>query len=185
MYSRSPAGGADQGDAADDRRRAVLLDAGSRLRASTPARDARSGTTSWPSTGGTISATAAWRARRHAVLRDARTAISSRSNMKDGTKQLGQGDLRHEPVLLRLGRRRSSSRITLIAGVSGDDMDNPGYLAGPRSGDRRDAVALVHRAAEEGRPRIGHLAERRDDEARRRHDVAAGHLRSRAESRSS
>ena len=67
----------------------------------------------------------------------------------------------------------------IIAGVSGDDMDNPGYVAGARSGERRDEVALVHRAAEEGRPGIRDLAERRGDEARRRHDVDAGHLRSR------
>ena len=70
----------------------------------------------------------------------------------------------------------------IIAGVSGDDMDNPGYLEGARPGDRRAEVALLHRAAEEGRPGLGHLAERRGDEARRRHDVAAGHLRSRPES---
>ena len=41
----------------------------------------------------------------------------------------------------------------VIAGVSGDDLDVPGYVAGARSGHRRDAVALVRRAAEEGRSR--------------------------------
>ena len=61
----------------------------------------------------------------------------------------------------------------VIAGVSGDDLDIPGYVAVARSGDRRDAVALVRRAAEEGRARSETLAERRRDEARRRHDVAA------------
>ena len=70
----------------------------------------------------------------------------------------------------------------VIAGVSGDDLDVPGYVAGARSRDRRDAVALVRRAAEEGRSRIRDVAERRSDEARRRHDLAAGHLRPRAES---
>ena len=69
----------------------------------------------------------------------------------------------------------------VIAGVSGDDLDVPGYIEVARSRDRRAAMALVRRAAEEGRPGLGDLAERRRDEARRRHDVAAGHLRSRAE----
>ena len=41
----------------------------------------------------------------------------------------------------------------IIAGVSGDDLDRPGYLSALRPGDRRPAVALVRRPAEEGRAR--------------------------------
>ena len=48
------------------------------------------------------------------------------------------------------------------------------------SGERRAAVALVHRAAEEGRSRRGDLAERGSGAARRRDDVDADHLRSRS-----
>ena len=70
----------------------------------------------------------------------------------------------------------------VIAGVSGDDMDNPGLCRGARPGDRRDAVALVYGAAEDGRAGSDTLAERGGHEARRRHDVDAGDLRSRTES---
>ena len=66
----------------------------------------------------------------------------------------------------------------VIAGVSGDDMDNPGYLQAHDPLTRRDEVALVHGAAEDGRPWLRDMAERGGHEARRRHDVDAGDLRS-------
>ena len=52
----------------------------------------------------------------------------------------------------------------LIVGVSGDDFDIPGYIQAVHPGERRAAVALLHRAAEEGRSRLGDLAERGDGE---------------------
>ncbi len=58
----------------------------------------------------------------------------------------------------------------------------PRLRPGARSRDRRDAVAVVRRAAEEGRSRVGDLAERRSREAWRRDDMAAGDLRSGSES---
>ena len=42
----------------------------------------------------------------------------------------------------------------IITGVSGDDLDRPGYIESHDPGDRRPAMALVHRAAEDGRSRI-------------------------------
>ena len=68
----------------------------------------------------------------------------------------------------------------IITGVSGDDLDRPGYIEShdPETGDA--AMALVHRAAEAGRSRVGDLAERRGHAARRRHDVADADLRSRS-----
>ena len=48
----------------------------------------------------------------------------------------------------------------------------PGYHRVPRSRDRRIAVALVYRSAEDGRSGIGNLAERGSHAARRRHDLA-------------
>ena len=41
----------------------------------------------------------------------------------------------------------------LIVGVSGDDFDIPGYIQAHASRERRNAVALLHRAPEEGRSR--------------------------------
>ena len=69
----------------------------------------------------------------------------------------------------------------IITGVSGDDLDRPGYIESHDPGNRRPAMALVHRPAEDGRSGIGDLAERRGHEARRRHDVAHADLRSRTE----
>ena len=66
----------------------------------------------------------------------------------------------------------------IIAGVSGDDLDVPGYVQAHDPDHRRDAVALVCRAAEAGRSGIRYLAERGSRPARRRDDLAAGHLRS-------
>ena len=95
-------------------------------------------------------------------------------------RALAQADLRSRSVLLRVGRAddRQESRHRRRQRRR---PRRPRLRPGARSGDRRDAVALVRRAAEEGRSRVGDLAERRSDEARRRHDVAAGHLRSGAE----
>ena len=70
----------------------------------------------------------------------------------------------------------------LILGPSGDDLDVPAYLEAREPGERRADLALVRHAAERGRRRARHLAEPRHGQARRRHDVAADHLRSRAES---
>ena len=70
----------------------------------------------------------------------------------------------------------------VMTGVSGDDMDNPGYLEAHDPSTGETAMALVHRAAEDGRTRLGDLAQRRGGEARRRDDLAAGHLRSGAQS---
>ena len=66
----------------------------------------------------------------------------------------------------------------IITGVSGDDLDRPGYSRSYDPETGRPAMALVHRAAEEGRSRLRDLAQRRGHEARRRHDVAGAHLRS-------
>ena len=69
----------------------------------------------------------------------------------------------------------------IITGVSGDDLDIPGYHRIARPGDRRAAVALVRACRDPGEPGAEDLAERRSDGARRRHDLGAEHLRSRAE----
>ena len=119
------------------------------------------------------------RRRRLALLRNARLPPRlARHQGRQGA--LAQGDLRSRSVLLRLGRagggqgprhRRRQRRRPR----------HPGLRPVARSGERRDAVALVRRAAEEGRARLRDVAERGRHEARRRHDVAADHLRPRSE----
>ncbi len=67
-------------------------------------------------------------------------------------------------------------RNHVIVGVSGDDLDIPGYIEShdPETGAR--AVALVH--ASRARDARGEdVAERRGDAARRRDDVGVDHLR--------
>ena len=69
----------------------------------------------------------------------------------------------------------------VITGVSGDDLDIPGYI---ESHDP-DTGALQWRwyaHPEPGTPEAQDLAERRSHAARRRHDLGAQHLRSRPES---
>ena len=73
----------------------------------------------------------------------------------------------------------------VIVGVSGDDFDVPGYIQShhPESGEMQWRFYTVPQ--KKGDPGIGDLAERGDGEARRRHDLAAGHLRPGAEPTSS
>ena len=61
----------------------------------------------------------------------------------------------------------------VIAGVSGDDMDNPGYVEAhdPVTGEMSGAGTRCRRRRA---IRVGDLAERGGHEARRRHDVDAG-----------
>ena len=116
---------------------------------------------------------------RLAVLRNARRQPRLAEH-QGRHRTLAQADCRSEPVLLRLGgaghrqeprhrrRERRRSRHPRLPRVA-------------RSGDRRSPVALVRSPAEERGSRVGDVAERRDGAAWRRHDVAADHLRSRAE----
>ena len=98
-------------------------------------------------------------------------------NIKDGTERW------HKPICdLDQFYYGSVAPVVVknhvIAGVSGDDLDIPGYLEAhdPVTGELQ---WRWYGAAEEGGPGIGDLAERRRREARRRHDLAAGHVRSR------
>ena len=70
----------------------------------------------------------------------------------------------------------------VIVGVGGDAMDVRGYLESrdPETGELQ--WRWWSDAREAGRSGLGDLAESRRDGPRRRHDVAARHLRSRAES---
>ena len=91
------------------------------------------------------------RPRRVAVLRDAR--LQSRVAEHQGwIRALAQADLRSRPVLLRVGGagRREEPRHR---GRQRRRPRHPRLRPGARSRDRRDAVALVRRAAEEGRSR--------------------------------
>ena len=69
----------------------------------------------------------------------------------------------------------------VIAGVSGDDLDIPGYVQShdPESGEMQWRWYVVPQKM--GDPGSEIVAERRCHEARRRHDLAAAHLRSRSE----
>ena len=117
--------------------------------------------------------------RRHALLRDARLQ-PRRARHQDRRGEVVQGVLLARDDLLRLGRagrrqgqadRRRQRRRPRHAGVS----------RRAQSGERRADLALVRDAAEGRTIRARHLAQPRHGEARRRHDVAADHLRSRAE----
>ena len=107
------------------------------------------------------------RPRRVAVLRNAR--LPSRVPEHQGRlRALAEADLRSRPVLLRVGRagRREEPRHR---GRQRRRPRHPRLRPGTRSRDGRDAVAVVRRAAEEGRSRLGDLAERRG-----RRSTAAG-----------
>ena len=69
----------------------------------------------------------------------------------------------------------------VITGVSGDDLDIPGYIESHDPETGALAVALV-RASRARNSRSEDLAERRSHAAWRRHDLGAQHLRSRPES---
>ena len=96
-------------------------------------------------------------------------------------RALAQADLRSRPVLLRLGRAGRSSRTTsspasaattsTCPATSSRTIPRPASCSGAGTSCRRRRAI----------PASETLAERRGDAARRRHDVAAGHLRSRAE----
>ena len=77
-------------------------------------------------------------------------------DIKDGKERWHKPDLRSRSLLLRHRRAGRRSGTTSSPASSGDDLDIPGYLEVARSGDRRAAVALVRRAAEDGRPGLGH-----------------------------
>ena len=72
----------------------------------------------------------------------------------------------------------------LIIGVSGDDLDQPAYLDARESGERRADLALVRHAAEGRRSWPRDVAQSRHGQTRRRHDVAADHVRPGSQSRS-
>ena len=116
----------------------------------------------------------------YAVLRDA--GLPSRVAQRRRTaRSAGASRSAISTSSITARSRRSSSRTTSSPASAATTSTCPA-TSRRTIPNRRDAVALVRRAAEEGRPGIGDVAERRCDEARRRHDVAAGHLRSRAES---
>ena len=102
-------------------------------------------------------------------------------NVKDGTERWRQKicdlDLFYygsvAPVIVK---------NMVIAGVSGDDLDFPGYVQAHdlATGEMRWKWYVVPQKM--GEPGSEIVAERRRDETRRRHDVAAGDLRSRAQS---
>ena len=96
-------------------------------------------------------------------------------------RALAQADLRSRSVLLRLGRadHRQESRHRRRRAATISTCPATSRRTIPETGDMQ--WRWYGRAAEEGRSRVGHLAERRGDAARRRHDVAAADLRSRAE----
>ena len=96
-------------------------------------------------------------------------------NMKDGSERW------HKTICdLDLFYYGSVAPVVLknhvITGVSGDDLDQPGYIEShdPETGDLQ--VALVRGAAEKRRGGFGLMAQRRSHEAWRRNDVAAGYL---------
>ena len=167
---------ADQGDAAAGQRHRSI----SRLRS-----------TCGPSTRGPAGNLALRLGRRRAVTTSAiavsassatgstsrrRTAISSRSTSRTA-RSAGASRSVIRSLLLRVhgaGHRRQSRHRRC-------QWRRPRYsrlYRSARSGDRRAAVALVHGASEGRRSGSGDVAQPRDGEARRRHDLAAGHLRS-------
>ena len=101
-------------------------------------------------------------------------------NAKDGTERWHVRDRRREAGVFLHARADGDSqshhrrRGRRFAGCS----RIPGIA---RSGNRASAMALEHDAAQ-GRTGLGNLAESRCDGAWRRHDLDAGHLRSRTES---
>ena len=117
--------------------------------------------------------------RRHDLLRHARLQ-PRRARYQDGPGALVQGVLRARDDVLRVGRARGREgptdcrrerRRSRRARVS----------RRPQPRERRPDLALVRDAAGRRRSRSRDVAEPRHGQARRRHDVAADHLRSRAE----
>ncbi|HVW09304.1 MAG TPA: PQQ-binding-like beta-propeller repeat protein [Bryobacteraceae bacterium] len=101
-------------------------------------------------------------------------------NIKDGTERW------HKPICdLADFYYASVAPLVIgnhvIAGVSGDAVDNPGYISSldPETGEQQ--LALVC-APESRRPRSEDLAQSRRHDARRRHDLGTNHLRSRPQS---
>ena len=92
---------------------------------------------------------------------------------------LAQGNLRSGAVLLRL-RRAGGGEESRDRGRQRRRSGHPRIHRVARSGNRRVAMALVC-ASEAGRSGSENLAQRGSHAARRRHDVGAGHVRSRAE----
>ena len=103
-------------------------------------------------------------------------------NLKDGKERWNTEICDLEAALLRAPSRRSSIRNHVMVGVSGDDLDVPGYLESRDPETGRSAVALEHRARSRANPDRRHGPNAEADGAWRRHDLAAGHLRSRVES---
>ena len=70
----------------------------------------------------------------------------------------------------------------VLVGVSGDNLDVQGLSGIRGSGNRRSPVEMVHDAAEARRRGLRFMAGRLFEDSRRRHDMAASHLRSGVES---
>ena len=117
--------------------------------------------------------------RQHRLLRHDRLQ-PGRARHQDRDGEVGEGVLLARDDVLRVGgpgRRQGQADPRA-------ERRRPRRARLPRSpepGERRSDLALVRHAAEGGRPRPRHLAEPRHGQARRRHDLAAGHLRPRAE----
>ena len=90
------------------------------------------------------------------------TAISSPQHQRRH-RALAQADLRSRPVLLRV-RRAGRRQEPRHCGRQRRRPRHPRLRPGTRSRDRRAPVALVCRTAEEGRSRVGDVAERRGRE---------------------
>ena len=175
------AGGRDhQGHAAADWRRAVLHDAESRLRRRRAHRPRAVALHLQPEP--------RWHpdrqsrrcgARQHRLLRHHRLQ-PRRARHQDRRGEMGEGVLFARDDVLRLdrpGRREGQAD-------SRTERRRSGRARLPRSPEPRERrldLAVVRHAAERGRTRSRHLAEPRHGQARRRHDLAADHLRPRAQ----
>ena len=170
----------DQGDAAADWRRPVLHDAESRLcrrRAHGPralALHLQPEPRRHPDRQSRRRG-----ARQHRLLRHHRLQ-PRRARHQDRRGEMGEGVLFARDDVLRLdraGRRQGQADSRTERRRSG----RAGLSRSAEPGERRLDLALVRHAAERGRPRPRHLAEPRHGQARRRHDLAADHLRPGAE----
>ena len=95
-------------------------------------------------------------------------------------REVAHRDLRSRAVLLRL-RRSADRQATTSSSASAATTSTFPATRSARSGNRRAAVALV-RLSRAGHAGSEDVAERRSDDARRRHDVGLHHLRSGAQS---
>lgn len=66
----------------------------------------------------------------------------------------------------------------VILGTGGDSLDVPGFLEARDPGNRRGAVEMMERAAEERRCRCRIVSERTFDAAWRPNDLDSGHIQS-------